>query len=171
MNATTQFLTPALRDDEEEVERSLRPRRLDEFVGQARLKEQLSIALDAANPSLQYWVDNHTRTQQFGTRLKTYLDGPSGQAMYQRFFAATVGPDKLGAACQLYDFAGYSQGYFVSMWGLTSSIYADDIAPTIARRGRPPGRGHAGSASAAKAFPPSGRRTRRPPRRPPAPPP
>src|SRR5215468_3396250 len=48
MNATTQFLTPALRDDEEEVERSLRPRRLDEFVGQARIKEQLSIALDAA---------------------------------------------------------------------------------------------------------------------------
>ena len=48
MNAATQLLTPALRDDEEEVERSLRPRRLDEFVGQARVKEQLSIALDAA---------------------------------------------------------------------------------------------------------------------------
>ena len=48
MNATTQFLTPALRDDEEEVERSLRPRRLDEFVGQARVKEQLAIALEAA---------------------------------------------------------------------------------------------------------------------------
>ena len=48
MNATTQFLTPALREDEEEVERSLRPRRLDDFVGQARVKEQLSIALDAA---------------------------------------------------------------------------------------------------------------------------
>jgi Holliday junction DNA helicase RuvB len=48
VNAATQFLTPALRDDEEEVERSLRPRRLDEFVGQARVKEQLSIALDAA---------------------------------------------------------------------------------------------------------------------------
>jgi len=48
MNAATQFLTPALRDDEEEDERSLRPRRLDEFVGQARVKEQLSIALDAA---------------------------------------------------------------------------------------------------------------------------
>jgi Holliday junction DNA helicase RuvB len=48
VNATTQFLTPALRDDEEEVERSLRPRRLDEFVGQARVKEQLSIALAAA---------------------------------------------------------------------------------------------------------------------------
>jgi Holliday junction DNA helicase RuvB len=44
----TQFLTPALRDDEEEVEQSLRPRRLDEFVGQARIKEQLSIALEAA---------------------------------------------------------------------------------------------------------------------------
>src|SRR6266487_711035 len=48
MNAATQFLTPALRDDEEEVEQSLRPRRLDEFVGQARIKEQLAIALDAA---------------------------------------------------------------------------------------------------------------------------
>jgi holliday junction DNA helicase RuvB len=48
MNATTQFLTPALGDDEEEVERSLRPRRLDEFVGQGRVKEQLAIALEAA---------------------------------------------------------------------------------------------------------------------------
>ncbi len=48
MNARTQFLAPDLRDDEEEVERSLRPRRLDEFVGQARLKEQLTIALEAA---------------------------------------------------------------------------------------------------------------------------
>jgi holliday junction DNA helicase RuvB len=48
VNATTQFLTPALSDDEEEVEQSLRPRRLDEFVGQARIKEQLTIALEAA---------------------------------------------------------------------------------------------------------------------------
>jgi Holliday junction DNA helicase RuvB len=48
VNAATQFLTPALRDDEEEVEQSLRPRRLDEFVGQDRVKEQLAIALEAA---------------------------------------------------------------------------------------------------------------------------
>jgi len=48
MNATTQFLAPALSDDEEEVEQSLRPRRLDEFVGQSRIKEQLAIALQAA---------------------------------------------------------------------------------------------------------------------------
>jgi Holliday junction DNA helicase RuvB len=48
LNTATQFLTPAIGDDEEEVEQSLRPRRLDEFVGQARVKEQLSIALDAA---------------------------------------------------------------------------------------------------------------------------
>jgi holliday junction DNA helicase RuvB len=47
VNAPTQFLTPALRD-EEEVERSLRPRRLDDFVGQVRVKEQLTIALEAA---------------------------------------------------------------------------------------------------------------------------
>ena len=34
--------------DEEELERSLRPRRLEDFVGQNRVKEQLAIALDAA---------------------------------------------------------------------------------------------------------------------------
>jgi Holliday junction DNA helicase RuvB len=48
MNTDIQFLAPAVRDDEEEVEQSLRPRRLDEFVGQGRVKEQLTIALDAA---------------------------------------------------------------------------------------------------------------------------
>jgi Holliday junction DNA helicase RuvB len=42
------FLAPALQRDEDEVERSLRPRRLDEFVGQERVKEQLQVALDAA---------------------------------------------------------------------------------------------------------------------------
>jgi Holliday junction DNA helicase RuvB len=47
---TTRFLAPALREDdpELELERSLRPRRLDEFVGQERTKEQLAVALQAA---------------------------------------------------------------------------------------------------------------------------
>ena len=44
---STQFLAPDLRDDEEEVEQSLRPRRLDDFVGQERVKEQLDIAIEA----------------------------------------------------------------------------------------------------------------------------
>jgi holliday junction DNA helicase RuvB len=44
----TQFLAPALADAEEEIERSLRPRTLSDFVGQARVKEQLEIALEAA---------------------------------------------------------------------------------------------------------------------------
>jgi Holliday junction DNA helicase RuvB len=44
----TQFLAPTLRPEDDEVERSLRPRRLDDFVGQERVKEQLGIALDAA---------------------------------------------------------------------------------------------------------------------------
>jgi Holliday junction DNA helicase RuvB len=44
---TTQFLAPAARPDEEELERSLRPRRLDDFVGQERIKEQLAVALEA----------------------------------------------------------------------------------------------------------------------------
>jgi holliday junction DNA helicase RuvB len=43
------FLAPVLRDgSEEELDRSLRPRRLDDFVGQERIKEQISIALEAA---------------------------------------------------------------------------------------------------------------------------
>ena len=45
---STQFLAPVLQVDEEEVEQSLRPRRLDDFVGQERVKEQLDIALEAA---------------------------------------------------------------------------------------------------------------------------
>jgi len=44
----TQFLAPVLADAEEELERSLRPRTLEDFVGQERVKEQLSIALAAA---------------------------------------------------------------------------------------------------------------------------
>ncbi len=43
----TQFLAPTLRPEDDEVERSLRPRRLDDFVGQERVKEQLGIALEA----------------------------------------------------------------------------------------------------------------------------
>ncbi len=39
--------TPVLDPIEDELERSLRPRRLDDFVGQERIKEQLGIALDA----------------------------------------------------------------------------------------------------------------------------
>jgi Holliday junction DNA helicase RuvB len=44
----TQFLAPVLAETEEELERSLRPRTLADFVGQDRVKEQLDIALEAA---------------------------------------------------------------------------------------------------------------------------
>ncbi len=47
MSTETQFLAPAVNPDEDELERSLRPRRLEEFVGQERVKEQLAIALEA----------------------------------------------------------------------------------------------------------------------------
>jgi Holliday junction DNA helicase RuvB len=43
-----QFLAPALRPDEDDLDRSLRPGRLDDFVGQERVKEQLEISLQAA---------------------------------------------------------------------------------------------------------------------------
>jgi Holliday junction DNA helicase RuvB len=42
------FLIPELRDDEDELDGSLRPRRLAEFVGQERIREQLEISLTAA---------------------------------------------------------------------------------------------------------------------------
>src|SRR5689334_1358227 len=45
---STQFLAPAVAPEEEELEQSLRPRRLAEFVGQERIKDQLAIALTAA---------------------------------------------------------------------------------------------------------------------------
>jgi holliday junction DNA helicase RuvB len=45
---TTQFLAPSLAPQEDEIERSLRPRSLADFVGQERAKEQLAIALEAA---------------------------------------------------------------------------------------------------------------------------
>jgi holliday junction DNA helicase RuvB len=45
---STQFLAPAVVADEEELEQSLRPRRLADFVGQERIKDQLAIALTAA---------------------------------------------------------------------------------------------------------------------------
>jgi holliday junction DNA helicase RuvB len=42
------FVAPVLLEDEEEADLTLRPRRLDDFVGQERVKEQLEIALAAA---------------------------------------------------------------------------------------------------------------------------
>jgi Holliday junction DNA helicase RuvB len=44
----TDVMAPVVAVEEEELEQTLRPRRLDDFVGQERLKEQLAIALDAA---------------------------------------------------------------------------------------------------------------------------
>jgi Holliday junction DNA helicase RuvB len=42
------IISPALREDERLFEASLRPRRLEEFTGQSRLKENLAIAIEAA---------------------------------------------------------------------------------------------------------------------------
>jgi Holliday junction DNA helicase RuvB len=44
---TEMFVAPVAPGEEEELEQTLRPRRLDEFVGQERVKAQLAIALDA----------------------------------------------------------------------------------------------------------------------------
>src|SRR2546425_619013 len=45
---STQFLAPVVAPEEEDLEQSLRPRHLGDFVGQKRIKEQLLIALEAA---------------------------------------------------------------------------------------------------------------------------
>jgi holliday junction DNA helicase RuvB len=44
---TSQFLAPVVQAEDEDFDRSLRPRRLAEFVGQKRVREQLEIALEA----------------------------------------------------------------------------------------------------------------------------
>jgi holliday junction DNA helicase RuvB len=47
--STPRLVSPVLEaEGDEELDRSLRPRTLDEFVGQERLREQLAIALEAA---------------------------------------------------------------------------------------------------------------------------
>ncbi|MFY9578727.1 MAG: Holliday junction branch migration DNA helicase RuvB [Gaiellaceae bacterium] len=48
MSAAPQVMTAAVAVEEEELEQTLRPRRLADFVGQERVKEQLAIALQAA---------------------------------------------------------------------------------------------------------------------------
>jgi holliday junction DNA helicase RuvB len=45
---STQFLAPVAAEEDDAFEQTLRPRRLDEFVGQERVKEQIAIALEAA---------------------------------------------------------------------------------------------------------------------------
>jgi holliday junction DNA helicase RuvB len=84
------FVAPVLQDEEEEVEQSLRPRRLDEFVGQERVKEQLQIALTAAKargealdhvllagpPGLGKTSLAHIVREELGVGLRT-LAGPA----------------------------------------------------------------------------------------------
>jgi Holliday junction DNA helicase RuvB len=48
VSAATDILTPHAAPDERAGEGSLRPRRLDEFVGQARVREQLGVVLESA---------------------------------------------------------------------------------------------------------------------------
>src|SRR5438270_887551 len=43
-----ELVSPYAGDDEQVVEAALRPKGLDEFVGQERVREQLSLVLDAA---------------------------------------------------------------------------------------------------------------------------
>ena len=42
------FLTPTIKPEDDDIERSLRPRNLGEFVGQERIKEPLAISFQAA---------------------------------------------------------------------------------------------------------------------------
>ena len=46
--ARSEITTPDILPEERSTEASLRPSRLDEFVGQAKVKEHLQIAIDAA---------------------------------------------------------------------------------------------------------------------------
>ena len=68
-------LAPVLADAEEEVESSLRPRTLADFVAQDRVKEQLSIALEAAKARGQkHVVIDPRRTETAEGRTYTMSD-------------------------------------------------------------------------------------------------
>jgi Holliday junction DNA helicase RuvB len=84
------FVAPVLNEEDEEVELTLRPRRLDDFVGQERVKEQLEIALVAAKargealdhvllagpPGLGKTSLAHIIREELGVGLRT-LAGPA----------------------------------------------------------------------------------------------
>jgi holliday junction DNA helicase RuvB len=94
------FVAPVLDDDEEDVERSLRPRSLDEFVGQERVKEQLEISLTAAKargealdhvllagpPGLGKTSLAHIVREELGVGLRTI----AGPAVEKRDIAAIL---------------------------------------------------------------------------------
>jgi Holliday junction DNA helicase RuvB len=48
MSVSERIHTPGALDGEDDLDRSLRPRRLEEFVGQNAVREQLAVSLDAA---------------------------------------------------------------------------------------------------------------------------
>jgi Holliday junction DNA helicase RuvB len=95
------FVAPIIHDaDEEVVEETLRPRSLDEFVGQERVKEQLSIALIAAKargdaldhvllagpPGLGKTSLAHIVREELGVGLRTI----AGPAVEKRDIAAIL---------------------------------------------------------------------------------
>src|SRR3954469_16627063 len=95
-----QFLAPARREDDDEVETTLRPRRLDDFVGQPRVREQLGIALDAAKargealdhvlfagpPGLGKTSLAHILAQELGVGIRTV----AGPALEKKDIAAIL---------------------------------------------------------------------------------
>jgi Holliday junction DNA helicase RuvB len=48
MSAERELVSPDAEGDEQAIEAALRPKRLDEFIGQARVREQLSLMLESA---------------------------------------------------------------------------------------------------------------------------
>ena len=44
----TRLVTPQLRAEDSELDRSIRPRKMEEYIGQTRVKENLKIFIEAA---------------------------------------------------------------------------------------------------------------------------
>ena len=65
-------LTPGRVEDDAQDE-SLRPRRLDDYVGQDRIREQLHVAIWGKNSEIEY-----RSVDQVVKRLRKHLEGAAG---------------------------------------------------------------------------------------------
>ena len=75
MAETARIQTPYL-VPEDELDRSLRPRRLDDFVGQETLREQLAVAIEACGARGSRWISSTKKTLRGSRAVRNAATSP-----------------------------------------------------------------------------------------------